>query len=321
MIKEIAVEPELIIELSKNTNRAWRKLIGSKFGVNTGVLKSRYPENWNGAFRRAFEKSSLKDLEKKAAEELFSLITEFQIKRTDTSWVGGNSWLKNSLYEHERKPFKAIACKKDIYQTGKNIIVDFDDVRNGDADNIDLLNNNYKARVSRSNSDLTDILADSFYHAKKFIIIDAFFDPFKRDYTVPLLELITGLSEKKKPEHFPEILIIKREGDGRKVEDPLRRVVLPKLPEALKLKFLVYDEKPRKEEFHNRYILSDIGGIVIDPGFARNMDSGSTDNYDVNLMNASQYLDIMRIYIDDPDLNFTVTEEYILENNVLNRVR
>ena len=321
MIKEIAVDPELIIELSKNTNRAWRKLIASRFGINTGILKSRYPENWNKNFRRAFESSSLKDLEKKAAEELFSLITKFQIKRSDANWVGDNSWLKNSLVEHDRMPFKAIACKKDIYQTGKDVIVDFDDVRNGDSDNIDLLNNDYKARVTRNNSDLTDILVDSFYHAKKLIIIDAFFDPFKRDYTVPLLELINGLTEKKKTEHYPEILIIKRDGDGRQVEGPLRREVLPQLPRALKLKFFVYDEKPRKEEFHNRYILSDIGGIVIDPGFARNMDPVSTDNYDVNLMNSSQFLDIMRIYIDNPDLNFTVTEEYILENHVLDRIR
>lgn len=321
MIKEIAVDPELIVELSKDVNRPWRRLVGSKFGIDKGVLKSRYPRSWSKMFRKAYENETLKELEKKAAEELYRLITEFQIKRPDIHWETQNNWLKNSLDEHKRNPFKGIVCKKDIYQSGVDVIVDFDDEKNGDSENIEMLNNNYKARLPRNNGDLIDILIDSFYYAKKVIIIDAFFDPFKNDYTEPLKELIDGLVKNKKTAHYPEVIIIKRDGDGRQVEDPLRRRVLSLIPNGLKLKFFVYDQKPRKEEFHNRYILSDIGGIIVDPGFARNMDPGSTDMYDVNLMNASQYLDIMRIYIDSPNINFNIAEEYILENNGLNRIR
>ena len=136
----------------------------------------------------------------------------------------------------------------------------------------------------------------------------------------PLIELISGLIDNKDRVNYPEVTIIKNEKDGRQIEQALSNNLSGRIPDGVTVKFLVYKEKAGKEEFHIRYIITDLAGLIIDPGFAQASDPNSTDKYTINLMDTMQYADFMNIYIDNPQLNFEVIEEYDVTNNHVNKI-
>jgi hypothetical protein len=60
-----------------------------------------------------------------------------------------------------------------------------------------------------------------------------------------------------------------------------------RIPAGVTLSFKRWAERPGGEKFHNRYLLTDIGGVILGVGLDAG-NSGQTD--DVNLMDAVQFL-------------------------------
>lgn len=60
-----------------------------------------------------------------------------------------------------------------------------------------------------------------------------------------------------------------------------------RIPTGVTLNFKRWSERPNGEKFHNRYLLTDIGGVIFGVG----LDAGSASQTDdVNLMDAVQFL-------------------------------
>jgi len=65
------------------------------------------------------------------------------------------------------------------------------------------------------------------------------------------------------------------------------------LPEGLTLNIYRIKKIPGKQEVHNRYILSDIGGV----SFGHGTDRSGNDSYDdINLLSARQFLHWDAVY-------------------------
>ena len=100
MIREVAIEPSLIIELSKRYNSGWAKLLIDKFGIDKGVLKSKYPSAYPRKLHQEINERKLSDIEKTAAIELYTQLKQNQIKRRNTNWDPNIDRFRNSILEH-----------------------------------------------------------------------------------------------------------------------------------------------------------------------------------------------------------------------------
>ena len=107
MISEYAVEPELVANLADRHNY---NFFLREFGLGQGRLVSRYPKKWAKQVWEAHIEGS--DLDRTRLTELMARLKERMIKRKDYLWEDSQKiWLENALLEHDRFPFRAILTR------------------------------------------------------------------------------------------------------------------------------------------------------------------------------------------------------------------
>lgn len=275
MIHEYALEPEMVATWGKREN--YRFFIRA-FDEGKGRRVSRYPKSWAKKVWNAYAGRS--DFEKKRLEELLIRITENMVKRKNCQWdenIGG--WLQNAIKEHERFPFHAIIARKN--SVNHSAVVCEDDLSLSTCPKWETP---HGISISRNASNMADIVWQMLFCCRWVRFIDPFFSQCKNGHRTSLAAFLKILKAER-PVGSPEAVEIHTRGGGADM-DFLKDFFENIIPAGISLVLFQWREKPGSQKLHNRYILTDLGGV----SFYHGLDAGkSGETDDVSRMDRDQY--------------------------------
>ena len=271
MLHEYAVEPEAI----GSDWKTFRYLL-EKFGFDRGRLISQFPKHWFREVYRAAE--SLPDVQRKRIAEALNQAKKTKVVRFGRPYdpaLGG--WLDNALAQHAVKPFQAIIAETKSAGHDAVLIA-------AEVDELDpLMDSPHTWQVPRVGSALADAMGPMLISARTLLFVDRFFDIRDAHYRETLtacLDVVnsSGAKGTRCEIHFcdhdsrPPANIIER--DARKW---LRGVI----PDGMSIALHAWQEKAGGEDFHARYLLTDVGGINVEAGFSA---EGAHQNVQLGLL-------------------------------------
>lgn len=272
MIHEYAVEPELMLDADT------AMFLASNFGISRARLVSEFPEHWDSLVHAALADSS--PVAKHQIVEALSRLKRRMMPRChDWDFSRDIPWLEQAEHEHGTRPFHAIVAS-DNPRSVKQVL------RRTDLhEGTKLWNVETQGVVARTADAMAACAATLLRCAREVYFVDPHFCPgtprFRRpfeefmkllgsrDNRVPLgsIELHTWA---KAPPDF-----IRTECNGR-----IRNCI----PTGMTVRLIRWEKDQR---FHNRYILTDRGGI----SFGQGLDDGDgvVSNDDVALLSEATH--------------------------------
>lgn len=303
MIYELAVEPGML-----NTWERFR-YVTEKFGISNGRLISRYPKRW-----KALVYESLKDataLERKRIEVKLQNIDDKMQSRTH-EWDTGLDWLLNAETEHGKRPFHAILATSNARR--HRDVIAYSDLDESVAP--------WKVErekvVQRSASALAAEVAPLLRIARDIVFIDKHFDPYKprvRNTLRAFLEVcLTGRPADLKIQRLEFHTLFRPEIYDFVGE--CRRQLPGRIPIGVSLRIVRWRERLAGEGMHNRYILTERGGVRLawglDEGVAAQTDDISLLEENVFSARWKQYCSNQPAFDCEPGDDFEVVGNRVL---------
>ena len=285
MVHEYALEPELVASWH---DRMRGRFFIDKFGSDTGRVVSRYPKNWKRQVWEAFDQTfngTLSEKEK-ARGRIEELIKQFAIPMTRRSGLPDDDphWLVNAEKEHERKPFHAILAHDNPRQN-TNVMLE-DDVLDRKAERWDAPSTR---SIPRTAEDMAACIAPLLRCATKILFVDPHFRATEERFRKPLAAFLR-IVDTRASQITVELHTADRKDKPNRQEfqkeckDKLPSVI----PEGLTLTVRRWKERDGGEKLHNRYVLTDIGGVSFGIGLDEG-DPGTTETDDVSRLSADTY--------------------------------
>ncbi len=260
MVYEFAVSPMLC------TNYQDLRFFLATFGREHGRLFSDIPrKKWMKFARVAIKHSDNGQVEKKRLVAGIEKLTKKAIYcRNSVPVIGSEDWLDHAIAAHEDRPFEAIIT--DGYDGDDECILKNEhEFTENPRWNIPL-----DKMVERNPQSMITAIKPMLDCAREVILIDRNFDPEKFRW----LQLIIGLADFfSKREFSPSINKINYHMGNRlaphHVELLCKKNLSTSLPTGITVNFIFWPW----EELHDRYILTDIGGM--DFGIGLDIHDGS----------------------------------------------
>lgn len=248
MIFEFAISPTLC------TNYKDMQLFLQTFGRSEGRLFSDIPrKKWMRLVRLEIKNSKNGQVMKKrlvAAVERLSRKALY--RRNYVPAAGGTPWIDHAIAAHKDRPFKAILT--DCYNGNEECILsceqDFTDDSRWTIP-LDL-------EVKRTAAEMTQAIRSMLDCAREVVLIDRNFNPDKYRWRQFLIKLTEFLSERTFSPSIGKIDF--HLGDDISVNQLqilCSNHIVAAISTGMKLNFFVW---PR-DELHDRYVLTDVGGI------------------------------------------------------------
>ena len=264
MLKEYAVEPAAI----GSSWEAFRYLVGL-LTFEQGRRISRFPKTWEREVIAIAKAAGV------APVKLLSIVERLKSAGTSGSIVDLNrrydpalgDWLTNALAEHRRAPFHAIIALANVANDNSIIVVD------DASDDHQLLRSAHAWEVPRTGAAIAAAVVPLLQTAREILIIDPFLDwrdvpPASRyrETLRAILQALHGFGARNVAVqlHF-------RTHDARPpanlVVANARRLLNGLLPQTFSLELYEWAERANGEDFHDRHIICDCGGLTIGAGF------------------------------------------------------
>ena len=288
MIYEYALEPELVVTWVDR--RAARYFI-EEFGLGQPRIVSRYPKRWKRLVWESF--ASDNDIERARMTELIERLSETMVKRRDGQWNPDAGWIANAEDEHARIPFHAILARSNPRNHGHVLVAE-------DLDGATPLWAGVRGRsVARTASGMAAAVASMLRNAGVVIFVDPYFGPENPRYREPLREFLRAVVDAR-PCERPQRIEVHRSADGGATEEFFRTECqrrLPRIvPPGLRVLLVRLRQRDGGERLHNRYILTDLGGVTFGVGLDEG-DPGDSD--DIQLLDRPHYEERWRQYASD----------------------
>jgi hypothetical protein len=245
MFYEYAVEPSVLSSWDRT------RLFLDAFGPWKGRFLAEYPRRWK---KMVFEGLNCPDHEKKRIEVRLQQLDPrvFSARANAPYERDGRTWLQNAEAEHKRQPFRAIVAELASAQPPLLCAAEVDD-------RCDLW------RVE--SGQITPRQPDAFLQAirllldgsKRVVMIDPYFRADQNDKTELLVALVSYIGTKATVElHCSDTS--RTWSYAYSIQQAQR--ALPKvLPSGAQVVLHCWKEREGAPRLHNRYILTDIGGV------------------------------------------------------------
>lgn len=284
MIHEYAIDPAVVPSwVSPAIGRYFVKA----FGMDSGRLVSRLPKKWTTEVWDAY--NSATDLDKARLEELTKAVKQAFTQRKPP-WDPSKDWVANATASHAILPYKAILTTRVI--EGVPCAVD---ARCADVPEA-LWETTTRCTVSRIDKSMASLVAPLLYRAKRIVLVDPLFDPKESRWTNVLKEMLEVCQKGRPIGDPPEMeYICKRSWWGnphdkyanRQDFETACRAELPAcVPVQFCLKVVCVERGTSAQKPHNRYVLTNEGGVV----FGHGLDEGDpAETDDAALLSAAQF--------------------------------
>lgn len=282
MIHEYALEPEMVA--------AWHDpdkydCFFKEFGSDTGRLVSRYPKRWVKLVWEAFENEfgkTASPLEKKRVQKLVKQFNTLRVSRPGCFWDDSGNWLANAENEHTRKPFHTIIARNNP-RTHPHVI--------HEADILNETATTWKIErqkiVQRTAEAMAECVAPMLRCATKILFVDPHFRATEERFRKPLAAFLR-IIETRASELTIELHTADRDDapSWEEFQKECRAKLPPILPAGATLTVHRWKNREDGDKMHNRYILTDLGGVEFGHGLDEG-DPGTTD--DVSRFEAGPY--------------------------------
>jgi len=281
MIAEYALEPEMVATWGDRSNH---RFFIREFGSSQGRLVSRYPKKWAKKVWESFAGSD--EMDRKRLEELLVRLQETMIKRKDFVWDDAQPWLNNAVLENARHPFRAILARNN--RESRPEILCEDVLASTPCPGWD---SPHGVAVHRNAPEMAAAVKQMLACCRWVKFIDPHLSPGRPDYRASLRAFLRVLAGGR-PVGPPESIEI-HTGLHNGTKDFLRNAYQELIPEGLQVTVYQWQERPGGQRLHNRYILTDLGGVSFFHGLDTGAD-GETDDLarldiDPYLLHAKQY--------------------------------
>jgi hypothetical protein len=257
MLYEYAVEPRAI----GSSWETFRYLI-EKFGFDKGRLISEFPKRWLLEVYNAT--TAFPDVQKKRVVEALNQARKNKVVRCHRPYdPDAGDWLHNALIEHLRLPFHAIIALEN--PTGEAVVLpirDLDELH-------PLMAVAHDRAVTRDPTSIATALAGLLRFGSNILFVDPFFDPYSGRYKSTLRECLAIVKEFN-PRATCEIHY--RYHEDKPAQEEIQReagnLFRDIIPAGMKINIYCWREKNGGADFHDRFLLTDKGGIGAGAGFS-----------------------------------------------------
>lgn len=250
MIYEYAVEPALL-----NNWKDFRHFT-EKFGFYQGRLISRYPKQWKKMVK---ESLSEQGLNRTRIIERLKKIDDRMLPRHHEWSLKEKVWLKNAETEHGERPFRAILAKDN--PRGRNYVLLGDEVE----EDTPLFRIEEAPSTPRSAQKMANLVGPVLQIAKEILLIDPHFGPENPRHRNMMKALLTAaVRERTAPLPCVEIHTSDK-ADAKFFSEKAKQHLRPLTPEGMKVRIFRWP-KNLNGRFHNRFILTDRGGLSFGDG-------------------------------------------------------
>ena len=299
MIHEYAVEPEVVASWH---DRGKFRFFIDQFGYGAGRVVGMYPSktSWRKHVLEALDADfSPTDKDRTRMVEIVKKLIASKVQRVGSEWNGTLDWLANAESEHLRKPFHAILARENP-RNNETVMLEAD-ILERKADGWDAPQSR---RVQRSAESMAECVAPMLRCATRILFVDPYFRANKRRFRKPLAAFLRQVSPQATMEiHASASYEDAPSGEHFRNESEHASQRHSVIPDGRELKVYRWRNREGGEKMHNRYVLTDIGGVQFGTGLDEG-EEGTTDI--VSRLSAEPYEKLYQDYAGpgfsfDPD--------------------
>jgi hypothetical protein len=278
MIYEYALDPLLFFDWAKS-KRDYSHYI-RLFGVGTPRFLSSFPKNKPAKWRSyvlSNAPENLSEVERLRVVELLLALSDKRVEREGYSFVDGK-WIDGAVAEHTRVPFEGIFAKE---KPANPVAACFtaDDTHGG---SYDVWDKKHMLTPARTANALADAVANLLRLSQQIVIVDPY--GYKGSAIKSFDAFIQRMMINRVGAAKPQLTIL---FDGSKARESFVYEKLVQHTQGFDLHVMGIKEKPDGEKLHNRYILTELGGV----SFGIGTDEGEAHHTDdLVLLDCETYL-------------------------------
>jgi hypothetical protein len=275
MIAEYALEPEMVAAWGDRLNH---RFFIREFGSGQGRLVSRYPKKWAKKVWESFAGDS--EMDRKRLEELLARLQDTMVKRKDYVWDDTVTWLANASAEHVRHPFRAVLARNN--PANRPEILDEDTLAASPCPGWD---NPHGITVNRQAPEMKAAVEMMLARCRWVKFVDPHLSPGRPNYQPSLRAFFNILAGKRTvgPLESIEIHTGLHDGTANFLRESFQKIT----PVGLQVILYQWQGRPCGQRLHNRYILTNLGGVSFHHGLDTGRD-GETD--DLTRLDLDQYV-------------------------------
>jgi len=290
MIYEFAVDPACLSDW-----QTFRYLI-EKFGVSQGRLISAFPRKWLKLVYASCGEFTFR--QKQILQSELSRVKKYGLCDSSRIYDGELGWLENALIQHGIKPFHAIISTED---DEKNQVVAAAEMTEANP----LWGTQRTMIVPRKAEDMAASVNTLLLASKHIILIDPHFGPENARHRRPF-QAFLQVAAQNRSNGMPTVEVHAQiKSTEEFFRDECRTKLVNLIPTGLTVRFVRWVARDGGQPLHNRYILTDLGGVSFQHGLDDGR-PGETD--DVALLDRDSYEQRWAEYATD-DPAFDLIEE------------
>ena len=278
MIHEYAVNPDAL----SSFNEIWQAL--EQFGVAHGRVVVQCPKTWWKTVKENLESAEdvLRPAEYKSLEERCFRLKEAKkiIRRKNLKYDGEKPFVEALAMEHADRPFRAVLQLERATKGPIPVLSRFD-LHEG--------NPLWKVRRSQAVPKTADALADAVVPLLRistdFLFVDPFFASKPQDYQSLVKMLQTATAQNTSLQRIE--IHTGTKGTAVFIQDKARAAIVPRLPPRIEITVFQWKEREGGERLHDRFVLTDRGGLSSSYGWDSGEPGQSTE---VSLLDDDSYL-------------------------------
>lgn len=195
------------------------------------------------------------EMDKKRIEERLVWLDDRMMSRS-SEWQPGHDWLSNAENEHAKRPFHAIVAGANPRTKPEVLVADELD------QNTPKWSVNRETVVARQATDLANALSPLLSLARDIVFVDPHFSPYNNRARATLREFLVRARSRQNGIQIQrvEFLTAFREGIAE-FDAECQRQLPQRIPTGISMRVVRLRERAGGEGLHNRYILTDRGGV------------------------------------------------------------
>ncbi len=272
MLQEYALDPSLL--------NGWSdfRFYVSQFGYDRGRLIARFP---NTRWKRLVCESlaNCGDVERLRIVEALRRIDHKLVPRLAVDWDEKLSWLENATNEHSVRPFHAIIAEKNERAHPSVIVgetlddtVDYDKLATDDSHR--LWRAHRSKIIARDAKEMADAIDCFVRQANVILFIDKHFGPENARHRIPFAEFMSRVPSRDSHQIQTVSVHCSNKAEAAFFKSQCTTRLAPLIPSTLTVQF----HRWHNSDLHNRFVLTELGGVAFLEGLDQYHGSGREED-------------------------------------------